>query len=194
MTMTPALRKVWQTREIQVPAGARAVKHKKTPSVVYLYESAGHPCAVAYRNRQTKPFWRYRFTSEAERARRVESFFAGCEASAEYKRKTSTADNGALQIGHILSDSWGYSMTIVDFYEVVGKRGRSIVQIRELAQKVVSGDAGYQGVCVPCPGEYVGEVIERRVTGSKTCPGVKISDSRRPSLWNGRPMHFNRMD
>lgn len=195
MTITPALEKVFKTRALHVPAGARAIKHKKTPATVYLYETAaGAPCAVAFFNRQTKPYFRYRFRTEEERAAKVAGFFKRAEESAQHKAKTSTADNGSLEVGHILSDIWGYSMTIVDFYEVVGKRGRTIVQLRELAQEVVSGEPGYQGTVVPKPGEYVGEVIERRVTGSNGRPGVKICDVKRPSLWNGKPVYFNRMD
>ncbi|MDF1769851.1 hypothetical protein [Maricaulis sp.] len=193
--MTPALKKVFKAREILAPAGARAIKHKRSPSVVYIYEYSGAPCAVAFNNRQTRPAWRYRFRDDAERARKVAAFFESAERNADYKKKSTSADNSAFQVGHILSNTWGYSMTLVDFYEVVGLRGRTIVQLRELKSTVVSGDAGYQGTLMPCPGEYAGEMFERRINGRTGHPGVKISDGQgSASLWDGKPKYYNRMD
>lgn len=194
-TMTPALQKVWKAREIQLPPGARAIKHKKTPSVAYLYERNGLLCALAFRNRQTKPCWRYRFPNEAARIDAVTRFFNNAEASAEFREKDAGADNNAFEVGHILTSTWGYSMTLVDFYEVVGKRGKTIVQLREVKSVVVSGEAGYQGNVIPAPGEYAGDMIERRVLGRVGDPGVKISDGQgRATLWDGKPKYFNRMD
>lgn len=195
ITMTPALQKVWKAREIQLPPGARAIKHKRSPSVAYLYERGDLLCAMAFRNRQTKPAWRYRFPNEAARVEAVTQFFKRAEESADYRKKDASADNSAFEVGHILANTWGYSMTLVDFYEVVGKRGKTILQLRELGHTVVSGEAGYQGSVIPALGEYAGEMFERRVQGKPSDPRVKISDGQGSAyLWDGKPCYFNRMD
>lgn len=55
------------------------------------------------------------------------------------KSQTSTTDM-EVHVGDVFVSVWGYSMTLVDFYQVtkVSKTGKS-VNVRKLAYKVVDG-------------------------------------------------------
>ena len=40
--------------------------------------------------------------------------------------------NASVKIGDIFYDSWGYDQTNIDFYQVVGLRGKSSVELRAI--------------------------------------------------------------
>lgn len=101
---------------------------------------------------------------------------------------------GNFKVGDILYCSWGYSMTLVDFYEVVYAKGKSIVTLLPISARTVSGSAGYQGEVVPIPGAAAGAEIVKRPQVKGGSIYVKISDSQRCYLWDGKPKYFNRMD
>lgn len=67
--------------------------------------------------------------------------------------------------GDIFVSSWGYSMTLVDFYQVtkVSKTGKS-VSVRRLASKVVSGniDSPQGGYVIPDQGPFRGGGAEEQ--------------------------------
>lgn len=91
--------------------------------------------------------------------------------------------------GEILTDSWGYEQTNVEFYEIlkVNAKGTKIT-IRELAHKTVEGsEYGHGMACevLPAIGCYVGEPEEKRVNSDN----IKICESIRLSLWDGRPKY-----
>lgn len=58
----------------------------------------------------------------------------------ERRKPQKTAADMEVHVGDIFVSSWGYSMTLVDFYQVtkVSKTGKS-VNVRKLARKVVDG-------------------------------------------------------
>lgn len=58
----------------------------------------------------------------------------------ERRKLQKTAADMEVHVGDIFVSSWGYSMTLVDFYQVtkVSKTGKS-VNVRKLARKVVGG-------------------------------------------------------
>lgn len=101
---------------------------------------------------------------------------------------------GNFKVGDILYCSWGYSMTLVDFYEVTFAKGKSTVTLMPIGARTISGSAGYQGEVVPIPGDSVGAEIVKRPQVKGGSIYVKISDSQRCYLWDGKPKHFNRMD
>ena len=50
--------------------------------------------------------------------------------------------NRRIQVGTLLSYSWGYDQTNVDFFQVVEKRGRVVI-IREIGCETVEGSQGF---------------------------------------------------
>ena len=94
-----------------------------------------------------------------------------------------------LKDGTILVCSWGYSMTIVNFYKVIGRKGTATVLLQGLENERVSGD-GFSGECVP--GNPVGEVFKVRYSSKHKC--AKIDSHRWLPIWGGNPAYYNHLD
>jgi hypothetical protein len=87
---------VEQVRAAQVPAGALKITAKNSDAVVYVYtNAAGHPCAMGFAGRRTKPDFRIRYMSAAGREKAVTTYFASAAGiaarKAEVKAKAKTS-------------------------------------------------------------------------------------------------------
>lgn len=185
-------------RNIYIPAKATKISAKGTDAVVYIYTNGGHPCARAFRGKSAKPVFAYRFFNEKQREQRVREFFAGCRAADAAKaarraeKKAKAAEGHDWVVGTILVCSWGYSMTLVDFYRVVEVIGKATVVVEEIGKITVSGEAGYQGTCIADIGSPAGG---KRHKARVIDGGIKIKDSsRRAQKWDGSVYSFNHMD
>lgn len=92
----------------------------------------------------------------------------GTEEERRKSQKTIAADM-EVHVGDVFVSSWGYSMTLVDFYQVtkVSKTGKS-VNVRKLAHKVVDGviSSPQGGRVAPVKDCFVGEELRnKRVRG-----------------------------
>lgn len=98
-------------------------------------------------------------------------------------------ENWTIKPGCILTASWGYDQTNVDFYKVLTRTGNTIT-LQECGQH--SEETGFMsGNCTPNPDHLTGEVLRKRVHVNGGKDGhVKISHSAYASLWNGRAMHW----
>lgn len=90
-----------------------------------------------------------------------------------------------VRVGDIFLNVWGYSMNLVDFYQVtkVSATGKS-VNVRKIKTAVVSGDVNspYGGRVMPVKDSFVGEELKnRRVSGGIT-PHFKVNESAHASL------------
>ena len=92
-------------------------------------------------------------------------------------------------VGDILFTSWGYDMTIVDYYEIIKATGKSFV-VKHLKDKIVSGSR-QRGESMPILGEYESDK-EIRCKISKY-NYLKI-DGEFAHLWNGKSQHTDTMD
>lgn len=101
---------------------------------------------------------------------------------------------GNFKVGDILYCEWGSTMTVVNFYEVVYAKGKSIVTLMPIGARTVSGSAGYQGEVVPIPGASAGAEIVKRPQVRGGSIYVKINDIQRCYLWDGKPKPFDRRD
>ena len=107
----------------------------------------------------------------------------------------TTATIQALHVGQVLQGSWGYDMTINEFY-VIQRLTASSVWLREVAA-VVSNDNGMgNGTAIPDPAlEPVGPVIRRKVkAGGNYGPYVTLNSCCTLSPWSGRPVYHNTYD
>lgn len=151
-------------KERFVPKGAIKVQAKNSPAFVYIFESAGQPCARAFPSEKAvNPVWKYRFRSLAEREKYVREFFAGQAARAA--RKAEAAAKKAAYVhdykpGDVLKGVWGYDQTNVDYFEVVAVIGK-MLDIRPLQQAQKGDGFGGSSKCVPLPGSYQGEAVYR---------------------------------
>ncbi|MBO7527303.1 MAG: hypothetical protein J6T74_05320, partial [Clostridia bacterium] len=72
--------------------------------------------------------------------------------------KPKINDNPLVKVGDIFSFSFGYDMTINQYYKVLSTKGKK-AQVVEIGKKWVSGDPGYTGEVVPVPDREIDEPI-----------------------------------
>ena len=173
-----------------IPKNSAKVADKLSDAIAYIYTDPkrDRPCALIYYGKQSKAVAHHGYKSECEREKSVAGYFASRQAhdrlQAESKAKRLAPN--LLQVGDILSCSWGYDQTNVDFYEVVGVSGQ-YVDIRSIAQR--SEDTGNMtGTCLPRPGRYLGKADRKLVQYGDS---VTISSYSSARKWDGRPLRWS---
>ena len=150
------------TRDFYISAGERKVAVKGLPIVFYISEAGGAFYGKAFVGKAIKPTWNYRFKSAERREtvmkETIENYIGREKWKAEAKAKAKAAGRG-VEIADILRASWGYDMTIVDYYEVTKLIGKTMVEIRPIAD-MKTGD-GWTGKSAPEPGAYTGPAIRK---------------------------------
>jgi hypothetical protein len=156
--------------------------------------------AQVYYNEDGEPLgWDYPSDDEPDYGDPYEDEDAWAYEDREYnaaRRRTSRRRTAmpnpvdlGVKVGDIFYSSWGYDQTNVDFYEVVGLTGAS-VKVREVAQERLSSDGYGSDQVVPVPGDYIGEVMTKRISDERHWSGrasIKISQSTYAYLWDGTP-------
>ncbi len=155
-------------RSFYIPKGARKISAKGIAADVYVYEREStngriSHLALAFFGKAKKPTFNFSFNKADRREEYVRGRLEDYRASLAYKageRAKRTAAGRGLELGDILRASWGYDMTIVDYYEVTKLIGKTMVEIRKIGADKTGG--GFSGKSFPCPGEYIGEP-ERKI-------------------------------
>lgn len=167
--------------------------YDKNTIQVFTSELYGMISATGFVGRSKKPRFNFRFKSEAERtawvAKWIEKTEAGLIARAKYKadlkfcrKQHADAFKASLKVGTILSDSWGYEQTNVEFY-IVTEVKDSTVTLQELGH-IQDGEANSWASCYVLPDTKSpqGAPIKKRVVGS----AVRLCSSIALTLWDGR--------
>ena len=95
-----------------------------------------------------------------------------------------------LYAGTVLTSSWGYDQTNVDFYEVLSRKG-DWVSIQRIGSKETpdGGPLTMTGTVVPDPAVKIGKPMRRRAVpggyGEEYCKGEESYKYCHP--WNGKP-------
>ena len=168
-------------RKTMVPECAVCATHKGGLYTVYYYEDAsGRPCARAFVGKALKLAFRIQFRTHEARARYCRKFADRLEQrEADKAARRSKANAGhSLEVGAVLKSVWGYEQTNVNYYEVTKLIGKTMVEVRAIAQAVES-DAHMQGACAPKPGHYIGEPKRRKVSFGDM---VRINQCQRAHL------------
>ena len=127
----------------------------------------------------------YRFGSEARMIQYCEEFLAGLERAEKYKAERKAKRDVArkeaianIAEGDMFVAFWGWEQTNVDAYQVVAKKGASVV-LREIALESIEGSEGFMSDRVrPVKDAFIGEEFKKRITGKY----IKIDDVRGASL------------
>ena len=104
------------------------------------------------------------------------------------KSGVKTALDGAVKVGDIFYNSWGYDQTNVDWYQVVDitKTGKS-VKIRPIAGKVK--ETGFMsGETTPVKNKFTGPAVTKRL-GMHSGKPYLPSKYGWTSLWDGKPKY-----
>jgi len=178
------------TREFYIPKGAQKVVSKEAPVEFYLYEALdGKPCARFFTGKRAKPDWSYRFQTEAAREKLIREEIEKVKANEERKAKRKAerkakAKNSLHEIGDIFYASWGYEQTNVNFFQVVGKVGETMLKIREIAKESVEGSEGFMSDSVVAVKDaFIGEAFK-----CKAGEYIKV-DFSSANKWDGLPKY-----
>lgn len=101
-----------------------------------------------------------------------------------------------INIGDILLDKWGYSMTINSFYQVTRKTAKCVFA-REIKNRIVTG-AGFTGEEEAIPDAFLegDKGKERRFTprGDYFAYAYSVGSRHTARKWDGQPTYYNSMD
>lgn len=148
------------------------------------------PVMRAWRGKAEKPFSRYSYkdsdalhTHLATLVKEHKEMMAR-KAARKLASAVTPSVMEKIQVGTILSYSWGYDQTNVDFVEVVEVKGKSVI-VQEIKDSVT--ETGFMcGKAVPLPGAFTGKRMLKRVQSCEGVPYLKM-DYGHATIWNGRP-------
>ena len=172
---------------IEMESNGLAIYHGESK----LY--AGAVTSLRFFGRSSKPCEHYRYRSIAERAEADSKFIENMgqreirKAQQKAERKAITSMPHTLNIGDILVSSWGWEQTNVDFYQVVGLRGKFVVQLQEIGCESIGCEGSYMSdMVIAKKDHFVGEVFEKRINSRNSC---NISSCQYARLWDGSKMY-----
>lgn len=143
--------------------------------------------AIGYKGKSVKSFFHHSFKTAEHRevfCGEIIKRFQAWEESKKAEAKKRKDFTPTIKAGDVLSASWGYDQTNVEFYLVLEVKGHT-AQIQELGHLTVEGSEGFMSCKVmPNLEARVGEVLKKRICyGDK----IKINESVRLYPWSGKP-------
>lgn len=107
--------------------------------------------------------------------------------------KPKINDNPLVKVGDIFSFSFGYDMTINQYYKVLSTKGKK-AQVVEIGKKWVSGDPGYTGEVVPVPEREIDEPITALIKDDGNIRVKMYGKYYTAYPDSGKPSYENHMD
>lgn len=153
------------------------------------YKIGDKLCASARTKRERLPHARYSFFTQEKREEWIneekEKHDEHEKRKIEYREERKQPHG--LSVGDILSASWGYDQTNVDFFQVVAVRGK-MVDVRAIKASVK--DTGFMcGDATPIPNQFIEneKILSRRPSVYQGVAHVKIHESATATKWDGKP-------
>lgn len=107
--------------------------------------------------------------------------------------KPGINDNPLVKVGDIFSFSFGYDMTINQYYKVLSTKGKR-AQVVEIGKKWVSGDPGFTGEVVPNPDNEVDEPTTALIKDDGNIRVKMYGRYHTAYPDSGKPSYENHMD
>lgn len=153
-----------------------------TPEIIFghhvikgISQISGGPTLIISKPGRKAPVLNVRFSNEDQRDQYLVRWMASMEKKAEAKALKAEAkkkfmdainEDHPFPVGTVLFESWGYSMTIVDFYQVTAVKGKQVT-VRQISGTVIDGD-GQSGRKIPVQGSFIGDPFKKLVQVSVT--------------------------
>lgn len=156
-------------------------KSQKTGEMVKTFHG------IAFAGKAGKPLWHHWFGTAASRMKMITDSIASRKAHIariEERTQKRREFKPTLKVGDILSSSWGYDETHVDFYEVTAVKDKSVV-ICKIGKKTVRESRGADYVAA-VPGSCIGKPMTKRVTENNS---VKVDYNTWARPWDGKPVY-----
>ena len=107
--------------------------------------------------------------------------------------KPKINDNPLVHVGDIFSFSFGYDMTINQYYKVLSTKGKK-AQVVEIGKKWVSGDPGFTGEVVPDPNKEIDEPTTALIKDDGNIRVKMFGRYHTAYPDSGKPSYENHMD
>lgn len=151
------------------PPPANCEEHGKLKLHTYEQRHSGTLCAKAWRGRAQRPFAHHSFHNAEQREqwlvamRRDEDRRLQYDEERKVERAAKTEEQRKLLVpGALLSYSWGYDQTNVEFFQVT-RASKSSVWIRPIACKSVEATGWASDRVVPDPDQFIGPEVRKRI-------------------------------
>lgn len=144
-------------------------------AIAYTFESIRDGkieyLAVAFVGKARKHSFYYRFRTSEKRTEYVDTFLLNIKKSHQYKERRNQEMQMAkqsmankIQVGTILTGSWGYEQTNREFYQVVGKPSKYKVLIRPIAHEHIPGSECFDSCDVrPILNNFTGPSVPKMI-------------------------------
>lgn len=187
------------TREHWFPSDFIETKRDDALGIQVLSSSNGLR-VMGFSGRSQKPDFFIKFAS----IERAEAHTSSWETRLRSRKAAQQAEKAirnaphSLKVSDVLSSSWGYDQTNVDFYQVVELVGKRTVVLREVAKMAVdSGQRSMQGQCVPMAGQFTGEPFRKhadaynrvRISSFQTASPLEFKEVCGARIY--RPSHYS---
>lgn len=164
-------------------------------ATIHLYnnDTSGSLMAIAYVGKSKRRAWHYRFRSLERRADYIAKWLEDrrvaneARAAARAERKAEAKAPHPLKAGDVITNTWGYDQTNVDFYVVVKATARFVFLTPILTELTETG--GMQGSLLPVqPITPISdsEVTQHGVQMYRQGASVNFKHGG-GCLWNGNP-------
>ena len=157
---------IWQTRRECEENKHHYDKNGKLAVNVWLDFVDFKPVVAMFIGKALKPKYYYRFNNEMDAARfiktRVEYEINNINDRIDRKAAEQELKKNykpLLKVGDVLHGSWGYDMTINEFYQITEIKNKTVI-LRELGTERKAAANGYEDV-KPQADSFIGEPIKR---------------------------------
>jgi hypothetical protein len=157
---------IWQTKRENENNKRVYDKNGNLAVNVYRETLSGKPIVAMFIGKAKNPKYYYSFRCELDAARFVKNYTESELKSINDKidRKAEEKElkknyKTSLKVGDIMHGSFGYDMTINEFYQIVEIKNRTVI-LRELGMERKAANYGYEDV-KPALNCFVGEPIKR---------------------------------
>jgi hypothetical protein len=186
-----------QTTTRHIPQNSIPVEHGNGLGVAYVYRVGGDRYAViAYSGKRSKADFHYSFKTIERAHDQIEYWFNCLTARAQRvkDRRKVSYDPHTLKVGDIITNSWGYDQTNVDWY-VITKATKNFVWLQPIAAQIeatghMSGASQpFVNVSGDDPSKWgiklLNEPVQKhKATGSTVCMECGVG-----SKWDGRTLY-----
>lgn len=176
-----------------IPIDYKTREYKDANAMIAFTERNGIYFAMGYSGKRSKSDFHYKFKSESALENYVSEYLKQLmdrEKSKIERKEKRLNFKHTLKVGDILSSSWGWEQTNVDFYQVTDVIGK-MVKIREIQQSMPNGEEGFMtGYVIPIKDKFIEnekELLKKVSEGNS----IKIASYAWANIWNGEPCRIS---
>jgi len=138
---------------------------------------------------RTKKYYRFDTMAAALKYKEeIFSRFAAHEKAKQERREQKKLDAieflSTLKVGDIFYSSWGYDQTNIDFYQLVGLKGKKAM-FQQIGQKTTRTTGWCSEMVVADPETFIGESFQKIINGS----WINLTSYSGMQKWDGRELN-----